>query len=745
MKKKGVLALVMILVLSISFSLVSAESNETETNNETEEETCLEIPTTMLCPDETILCPIITDEQGCPAWDCDACETELECEDSDGGKDYYVRGTLEISCVPGEPCPTLCGSVPAPGEPSPTCLSPSDWCADEFILNEGYCENGNILFEEYICPDGCENGVCIRGEEPPEPDENGREGDEPKPDEPPYEVETCAVSIKVTLDKDVYYYGDIVEVKVKIVDAGGVGLANYPFRSRIFTYGDGLWHTGESSRTNEQGIFANNEGRIEKGKQSPGKIKLKVTTAPNIRGCGPVEDSVELEIRRGEDTEEVCGIGVCVPEKEEVENIPEDKVFYTCSGCELEGKCYPMGYRKSGKYCSENYEFVGQLDRICENNFECKSNVCISGECVGEGLMRKIIKWFKKMFGGGGDEEEDEGKERFETCSKLLIEKDIGDYKYGESFYGDIKEAQVPLYSEDGEQIDIVKCCVASYLYQGEMGGMGLVCPFDNKKDVKNSLEWLLIKNTNLGLSKYKGENILKDSNRAIVWTSNVYIVASGGDPSHGTPLAEDIVDAYLKKYKNDLEDIEISPISPPEHHDPTEEFLRDIESLGTLTLIDFETIADGIVLQNGDKLTGKEWESLGVVFEFPGEDYLQVFGPMHPFNPLDKLSLSPGLGPFEAGGDTHDDLNIIFSEPVKAAGLYLLDLGDTDERESITFLDENNNVIEKISPWPKSTFGNPAPGTFVSLVHDGISKIEILENTQDGDDIAYDNLYFVK
>ncbi len=178
----------------------------------------------------------------------------------------------------------------------------------------------------------------------------------------------------------------------------------------------------------------------------------------------------------------------------------------------------------------------------------------------------------------------------------------------------------------------------------------------------------------------------------------------------------------------------------------PRPAFLDEIEKLGPATLIDFETLPDGSALQSGDRLTGNEWESLGVIFEFPSEDYLQVFGLMYPFNPLDSLSLSPGLGPFEAGGDTHDDLNIIFSEPVKAAGIYLLDLGETDERESITFLDKDGNIIERISPWPKSTFGNPAPGTFVGLTHeDGISKIQILENTGDSDDIAYDNLYFVR
>ncbi len=35
---------------------------------------------------------------------------------------------------------------------------------------------------------------------------------------------------------------------------------------------------------------------------------------------------------------------------------------------------------------------------VCDNNFECKSNVCISDECVEEDLLRKILNWFKKLF-----------------------------------------------------------------------------------------------------------------------------------------------------------------------------------------------------------------------------------------------------------------------------------------------------------------------------------------------------------
>lgn len=609
--------------------------------------------------------------------------------------------------------------------------------------------------------------------------------------------------------------------------------------------------------------------------------------------------AVEAEEERPIPVPVPCGIGRCVPEpvvpivEAAPVEVPKEKMFYSCSGCELEGKCYPLGYRKEGKYCSDNYEFVAQTDGRCDNNFECESNVCIAGECLSKGFLQKIIEWIKKFFGIEPTPPE------VVKCSKLLIEKDIGDYKYVKSEYGESEHTQVPLFSKDGKHLGVVKCCAAEYIHKEKDEGKReeikgtIVCPYNNREDLRNSLIWILAKEGILDIIDYKGERVFGDVNEVIVWTNNAYLVASGGDPKSGTPIAEEIAEAYLKRYPSDLDitedDIpeikaepgvfcteedkkvakechnrggaaqsdphpdkecevyngcimpdanceEIKIVSRDECYwhvarlnkdadlcekitdsyykdkclrdvavttqdssvcekitdinekedcyvkiaditkdssvcekitdaskkekclilahdipgqkqvDVAKGFLDEIKKLGSVTLIDFETLPDGTILQNGDRLTGKEWESLGVIFEFPSEDYLQVFGPKYPFNPIGKLSLSPGLGPFEAGGDTHDDLNIIFTEPVKAVGVYLLDLGETDERESITFLDKDNNVIKRISPWPSSTFGNPAPGVFIGLIHEeGISRIEILENTQDGDDIAYDNLYFVK
>lgn len=69
--------------------------------------------------------------------------------------------------------------------------------------------------------------------------------------------------------------------------------------------------------------------------------------------------------------------------------------------CSLDGKCYPLGYRTGGKYCSGDYVFTAQSSEgmVCENNFECDSNVCVDGQCISGNLIQKILNWFKGIFG----------------------------------------------------------------------------------------------------------------------------------------------------------------------------------------------------------------------------------------------------------------------------------------------------------------------------------------------------------
>jgi hypothetical protein len=77
-------------------------------------------------------------------------------------------------------------------------------------------------------------------------------------------------------------------------------------------------------------------------------------------------------------------------------------ISYECNGCSLDKKCYPFGFRTNSNYCDNNSStFISQKtsDSSCNNNFECSSNVCVSGKCVDSGLMQRIINWFKSLFG----------------------------------------------------------------------------------------------------------------------------------------------------------------------------------------------------------------------------------------------------------------------------------------------------------------------------------------------------------
>ncbi len=92
----------------------------------------------------------------------------------------------------------------------------------------------------------------------------------------------------------------------------------------------------------------------------------------------------------------LCPDGTC-GETCEVTDITTECKF----GCFYGDKCLPVGVRVEGLYCSITGDLLPQIQEgICENNFECKSNVCVSSGCVSEGLMKKIIEWFKKLFGG---------------------------------------------------------------------------------------------------------------------------------------------------------------------------------------------------------------------------------------------------------------------------------------------------------------------------------------------------------
>ena len=98
--------------------------------------------------------------------------SNVVCTDTDGGKDYYVRGKA-TGLYRDE---KVTGSIW--GEDATNCSMREDQSLNYSIfydccsspgsnqLNESYCdENGIMQSTGYQCPNGCENGVCIKEEE----------------------------------------------------------------------------------------------------------------------------------------------------------------------------------------------------------------------------------------------------------------------------------------------------------------------------------------------------------------------------------------------------------------------------------------------------------------------------------------------------------------------------------------------------------------------------------------------------
>jgi len=87
-----------------------------------------------------------------------------------------------------------------------------------------------------------------------------------------------------------------------------------------------------------------------------------------------------------------------------------EEILICKDACPSDNKCYPFGYRKSGKFCSDDSSFKEQLksEESCENNFECKSNLCIDSKCISSGLIQKVLNWLNKLVGPSNKEEVNE-------------------------------------------------------------------------------------------------------------------------------------------------------------------------------------------------------------------------------------------------------------------------------------------------------------------------------------------------
>jgi hypothetical protein len=87
----------------------------------------------------------------------------------------------------------------------------------------------------------------------------------------------------------------------------------------------------------------------------------------------------------------------------------------TCGGCQQNGNCLPYGTRsiQDGQtmYCGIDGQLHRQqaLGESCQNNYECTSNQCSTGQCIdlsgqlreATGILERIFAWLRAVFGSG--------------------------------------------------------------------------------------------------------------------------------------------------------------------------------------------------------------------------------------------------------------------------------------------------------------------------------------------------------
>lgn len=109
--------------------------------------------------------------------------------------------------------------------------------------------------------------------------------------------------------------------------------------------------------------------------------------------------------------------------------------FLCSQGCLYESICFPVSLRKKidgvNFYCNMNifgegdvayvWDAQKEADSNCDNHYECRSNFCAEDKCVNQGLLMRILNWFRRLFGIGiPDESNGESNETTTNQTPLI-------------------------------------------------------------------------------------------------------------------------------------------------------------------------------------------------------------------------------------------------------------------------------------------------------------------------------------
>ncbi|MCH7850257.1 MAG: hypothetical protein IH845_01290 [Nanoarchaeota archaeon] len=335
--------------------------------------------------------------------------TKVTCTDSDGGVDYFNKG-ITLPSLEFEIHEDVCALYPE-GQFEPEYV---DSClGDDCVVIELFCNPYYTLSDIFNCPNGCENGACMSIDDVLDyptsitcTDSDGGENVFKKGMVEPSLLEinedVCALYLEGQFEPE-YVDSCLGDDCILIELFCGLGnTANFGFYSGCENGCENGACIGTC--TDSDG----GENPYEKGRTTPSLLEINEDVCALY-----LEDQFEpehVDSCLGDDCiliELICDSNKADFEYVECEDGCENGAcirkanFESCFDCELGGKCYPLSYRKDGKFCSENDVFINYSlnGEVCENNFECDSNVCVSGECISAGLIEKVLNWFRRVFG----------------------------------------------------------------------------------------------------------------------------------------------------------------------------------------------------------------------------------------------------------------------------------------------------------------------------------------------------------
>ena len=355
-------------------------------------------------------------------------EEEIMCTDSDGGKNYYVKGTVNIGpntdkCVDSSTlsekfctpegfvaatvytCPNGCkdgACLPCTdsdngknfyvkgefsGRWDNEFITKSDYCIDslngnevsssDLYLKEGFCENENLRIYTHNCPYGCNNGKClefIESEEEIEVTEEEIESSIACPEK------SCRIIEENCFGKDKII---IEECKISIQkddQCDEITTTNSKINKNACAEEE-----TEEELIECQGCQLNQDTCVPFGTRVE-KEGISYYCSIEHKMLQQNEDGINCQ-NTYECVSNNCKGSVCTP---------------ICSGCfDKKNICIPFGTRTETQYCDVDFSFKDQKleDINCNNNYECTTNVCVNNQCISPNLIQKIIMWFKNLFG----------------------------------------------------------------------------------------------------------------------------------------------------------------------------------------------------------------------------------------------------------------------------------------------------------------------------------------------------------